>query len=539
MSAELHDLTSQTKVLRRLYLTLFLRGRSSRGLNLKSGPKSIVSRLSFTLLYYALFGGLALLFWGQSLFHLSMYLHGSSLFFVGMFVATSAGEVLFNEQEAEILLHRPVSPKAILKAKASVLIEVSLWLILAFNLVGMLIGTFSQSGSAFFAPAHAVSSSLSALFCTGSVILVYQICLRYLGRQRLDGLMTLAQIIMTLIMFVGSQIVPRLSHYVPAKIELTSETWWLVLLPPMWFSALDQVLIGHGDSMQWALAGIGVSSTVLVIVLALGRLAQSYESGQQTLVESVTRNPTKSGKLRLLQRLVILPPFCWILRNPIERAGFLLVSGYIFRDRDVKLRLFPGLVPMMMMPIIMVVTTTREPTSGANDFMLMFAGSYLPLIPMIALNLLKYSQHWQAADVFLITPTLGPGRLMIGARKSVEIFLVLPAIVLVGIVFVWVSGGISGLLALLPGLVALPIFLRISIMRSDSLQLSLPGEEAKSTGRGLIMFGSMLSAMAIGGAAIAAKSFGYLTSFLVVEGIISITIACMMDAKIRNLRWNL
>jgi ABC-2 type transport system permease protein len=539
MSADLNDTKSQTKVLRRLYLTLFLRGRTSRGLNLKSGPKSIVSRLSFTLLFYSLFGGIALLFLGQPLFNLSIYLHGVSLFFVGMFVATSAGEVLFNEQEAEIMLHRPVSPQAILKAKASVLIEVSLWLILAFNLVGMLMGTFAKSGSTFFGLAHLISSSLSALFCTGSVIFVYQICLRYLGRQRLDGLMTLAQIIMTLLIFVGSQLVTRLNQYIPAKIELTTETWWLTLLPPVWFSALDQVLIGHGNSTLWILAAMGVATTALVILLALGRLAKSYESGQQTLVESVTRNPTQSGKLRLLQRLVILPPFRWLLRNPVERAGFLLVSGYMFRDRDAKLRLFPGLVPMMMMPVMMVVTTKLERNSGANGFMLMLAGSYLPLIPMIALNLLKFSQHWQAADVFLITPTLGPGQLMIGARKAVEIFLVIPAVIIVGVAFLWVSGGISGLFAMLPGVAALPIFLRVSIMHSENLPLSQPGEEAKSAGRGLIMLGAMFGALAIGGAAAAAKYFGYFTSFIIIEGIIALTIAHMMDAKIRNLRWNL
>ena len=45
---------------------------------------------------------------GQPVFALSVYLHAMTFVFLGMFVASSAGEVLFNKEEADILLHRPV-----------------------------------------------------------------------------------------------------------------------------------------------------------------------------------------------------------------------------------------------------------------------------------------------------------------------------------------------------------------------------------------------------------------------------------------------
>ena len=72
----------------------------------------------------------------QSVFALAVYLHAMTFVFLGMFVAASAGEVLFNGQEADILLHRPISPRALLWAKVRVLLEVSLWLAGAFNLMG-------------------------------------------------------------------------------------------------------------------------------------------------------------------------------------------------------------------------------------------------------------------------------------------------------------------------------------------------------------------------------------------------------------------
>ena len=104
------------KTLRRLFLTLFLRGRGARGLNRQGAPKSIGEKLALTLVLYALFGCMALFFLRQPVFALAIYLHAMTFVFLGMFVAASAGEILFNKEEADILLHRPVSPQAMLWA---------------------------------------------------------------------------------------------------------------------------------------------------------------------------------------------------------------------------------------------------------------------------------------------------------------------------------------------------------------------------------------------------------------------------------------
>jgi len=52
--------SSPERTLRRLFLTLFLRGRTSRGLQKSSAPKSVGSKLALTLVFYALFGLFAL-----------------------------------------------------------------------------------------------------------------------------------------------------------------------------------------------------------------------------------------------------------------------------------------------------------------------------------------------------------------------------------------------------------------------------------------------------------------------------------------------
>jgi ABC-2 type transport system permease protein len=134
---------SPERALHRLFLTLFLRGRGARGLRREGAPKSIGQKLALTLLFYALFGLFLLFQWGATVFSLSVCLHGMTFVFLGMFVASSAGEILFNKEEADILLHRPVTPRALLQAKIGVLVQVSLWL--AGSLPGWVRGTAAGS----------------------------------------------------------------------------------------------------------------------------------------------------------------------------------------------------------------------------------------------------------------------------------------------------------------------------------------------------------------------------------------------------------
>src|SRR5260370_39428027 len=77
---------STRKNLRRLFLTLFLRGRSSRGLHKDKASKSVGTKLAFTLPIYRVFGLMTLFFRGQPAFTLSTYLHAMTLAFLGMFI---------------------------------------------------------------------------------------------------------------------------------------------------------------------------------------------------------------------------------------------------------------------------------------------------------------------------------------------------------------------------------------------------------------------------------------------------------------------
>lgn len=530
---------SPDRALRRLFLTLFLRGRSARGLRRANVPQSLAAKLSLTLLAYTAFGCFALAFVRHPVFELSIYLHGMTLVFCGMFIAASAGETLFNKEEGDILMHRPVTPQALLRAKLTVLLQVSLWIAGAFNLAGMIAGLYAPNGNVLYPLAHALSTVLEAVFCAGCVVLAYELCLRNFGRERLESVMTAVQVLVAVGAVLAGQLVPRMIGRASLSgAGFGADAWWFNLLPPAWFAGFDDLIAGSGGARAALLAVVGVALTAFVAWLALGRMARHYETGLQMLGEAApTRPAAKQTSRRWLAALVHSPLMSWWLRNPVQRAAFVLVSSYLVRDRDVKLRVYPGLAPMLVMPIALLMPITRHGTGMAGSFGVAFCGGYMGMIPLFAISLLQYSQQWQAGDVFRAAPIPGPAQLCAGARQAVTCFITIPLAILFGAI-VWFLPHESGeLMLLLPGLISLPVFTLSPHIGGKAVPFSKAADEAKSARRGLDLFGMMFISVGLSMLATWAWLTNWFQWLLLGEVIAVGAIYALMRASLARTPW--
>ena len=523
------------QALHRLFLTLFLRGRGSRGLNQKSAPTSISKKLFLTLLVYTGIGVITSVSMMQQrvqIFALAAYLHAMTFAFLGLFVASSAGEILFNKEEADILLHRPIEPRTMLWSKIRVIIEVSFWLAGAFNLAGIFLGLGCPDSSWRFPIAHVVSTVLEALFCIGCVVLAYQLCLRWFGRERLEGLMTTTQVIVSVAVVLSAQILPRIIFRYGQYLTISETSWWIGFFPPAWFAGFDDALAGSGASISWIFGAIAMAGTGVVLWLAFGKLAKNYEIGLQAIHETAAPQKQKRPGQRWLDRLVKVPPLSWWLRDPVSRAAFLLTTAYLIRDRDTKLRIYPSIVPMLVVPFVFLF----QPGFG-REFGVAFSGSYLALIPLMGLSLLHYSQQWQASDIFRSAPMRGPAAICHGARRAVLCFLTLPMLVAM-VAVVWLLQGITPrMLLLLPGILALPVYALVPGLIGKAIPLSAPIEEAKSANRGLSMILVMLISFALSGIAVGCWSQGWFWPLVAVEAVLVIGIYIGMRYVLNRVKW--
>ena len=532
------EIARPDQALRRLFLTLFLRGRGARGLNKSSAPKSVGQKLALSLALYAIFGCIALGFQHQPVFALAVYLHAMTFVFLGMFIASSSGEILFNKEEADILLHRPITPRALLWAKIRVLVEVSLWLAIAFNLAGLLMGT-GRPGGWVFLLIHSLSLALEAIFCASCVVLLYQLCLRWFGRERLESLMTASQMLVAVGAVLGGQIFPRLIFRPNHLLQMNETSGWIALLPPAWFAGLDDAVAGTAAGLSWGMGGLALLATGLVVWLAFGLLARDYEIGLQNLNETSSSRKPKPGRRRWLDRLIELPPLNWWLREPVSRGAFLLTVAYLTRDRETKLRVYPGMAPMLVFPFIILFQGGRGDESDRLNFMIPFMGIYLGMVPMLGLQILRFSQQWPAADIFQIAPLAGPGNICDGARRAVLLVLAAPVLLLVFGISAYLSQrtGAATLLALLPGFTLLPVFSLIPSVEGKGLPLSQPTDAAKAAGRSLTMFGVMILSAGLSYLTMLAWNGGWFWHFETTLALVAAGIYQLMRRHIRRQTW--
>ncbi len=489
-----------------------------------------------TLFFYTLMGMVAVAFFKQPLFALSIYLHAMTFVFLGLFVAASAGEILFNKEEADILLHRPVDPRSLLWAKTRVLVEVSLWLAMAFNLAGLFVGTFGTFGSLRFPLVHITSTIMEALFCTSCVVVTYQLCLRWFGRERLDGLMTSAQVIVSIFAVLGGQLLPQVTMRTGNVLTPNAESWWMALIPPAWFAGLDDALAGRSAQTSWVLAGLAIAGTVGILAVAFGKLANDYERGLQNLQDTSTiRKPGRAGR-RWIDRIANAPPLSWWLRDPVERASFILCTAYLTRDRDTKLRFYPGIAPMLVMPFIMLFQSSTR-TGPGSEFSVAMFGSFIGLIPLIGIMTLQFSQQWQASDVFRAAPMRGPGALCAGARCAVFCFTTLPILIIFALVVWYMKSSAGPVTLILPGIIAMPVYSMVPNLGGRAVPLSSPTESAKAAKRGSIMIAVMLCSFILAGLSALFMKMGLFWWFILAETIVAAVICLLLRRSMATVRW--
>jgi hypothetical protein len=523
------------RALRKLFLALFLRGRGARGLQKDNAPGSIAKKLWLALALHAAVGLMALAFIRSPVFVMSLYMHAITFMMLGMFIAASAGEVLFNKEEAEILMHRPVTPEALLRAKILMMLQVSAWIAGALNLATVAIGVLGRNGHWAFLPAHVISTMLSALFSIGLVVMTYQLGLRWIGRERLDNLLTTIQVIVSVSFIVGMQVLPRLMANMPDGAALAVDRWWLLLLPPAWFAGVDALLMGDISQSSIMLALAGVVATGGLTYLATVTLAASFGRGLQKMQDVSAPRPEHARKRRL-PALVRRPPLSWWLRDPVSRASFLLVTAYMLRDREVKLRLYPAIAPVMVFPIIMLVGSGSR-GGGSSDFALAFGSVYLCVVPISAINLLEFSQQWQASDVFRVAPISGPGRILHGVRRAVLLLLALPMFIGIAALSFAIAQSADRWPILIPGLVALPVFAMIACAIGQPLPLSRATDEAKTAGRGAAQVLLMIGAVVMGFVTLSAWKANQIWTLVLIEGAAAVAAYIMCRQLVNDAKW--
>lgn len=515
----------QRAALYRLFSDLFWRGRQAPG-HRKTSSSTIAVRKSVPLLFFGLLGFIMLMFSGRSVPPLifATLVHAMTFVMIGMTLTSSCSTLLFNDQESDILLHRPVPVSFILWAKVRVLLTQAWLLAVALNTVAIGAGIGRQGGSWRYLPVHLITLGLEALFIVSSVVLAFHLCLRLFGRERLNGLITTAQVVIAMAAILGGQLVPRLIGHTDLEHWTTSP--WLMALPPSWFGALDTMVVTLNPEPSLLMgSALAVGVTALLAWLAFARLAGSYEEAVVTLNEH-TASPGRSnaGGQRWTERLTHLPGLRWWLRDPVERAAFLLTAAQLTRARDVKLRVYPQIAQFAVYPLIFAVGGRGDGLGIMSGFLAGFLGT----IPLTAVGLLRYAEEYRGAELFRFVPLQSPAPLYHGARKAAMLFVFAPVVLLWAGLLLFINRSMDPLVLLLPGLLVAHIGGLVPGLTGSCVPFSETQADGKGLGGGcLIMMLGMGTAIGIGMVSYFASQQGWFVWWL-----LGLTCLCLILDRI-------
>ena len=434
---------SQLWTLLKVYLKQDFRGANTF---LKPGKVDAVASNWAMLLMVAMYLllGLALassVLIGIDLFFFEFITCTFTIFIVSLAVVAESGNVIFNDSEGDVMGHLPISSRTLFLAKVINLLLFSMLLAGAANFFPTLAGAYARGSNWLFPVGHILATGLSCLFATFLIIGIYGLLMRFVSKERFDSFIAYCQALLGIVFLVGYQILPRLIE--AERLQGASFRPYYAFLPPAWFSSVALVIVGVEGFIWYGMAVLGLAVVAGLSWLALRKVAAGYSLFLINITRSsASRSPKKRDASRTERRSGFITRVL-VGRRPVERAVFDLVSTYLKRDREIRVRLFPQLAYFIVLPLVALVTGgLPDPFfSSEGVFVALMGPAMTCFVALAAIEGLVFSDHYRAAYVFYATPIERLGDVHSGIRKSVFVRIVFPGFVILFILYgiVWRS----------------------------------------------------------------------------------------------------
>jgi ABC-2 type transport system permease protein len=425
--------------------------------------------------------------------HFSILIHTFTLLIVALAILAESGNVIFNESEADILGHLPISSRTYFSAKVLNLFLFTSLLAMAANLFPAIFGVWAVGANLLFIPAHALSALLDGLLATALIVTCYGILMRMVGRECFNSIIAYSQIVLVLVFMFGFQIMPRVMDVQVMQLA-RGFRWYYLLFPPAWFAGVTLVLIGKPHLYALALAATGLATLAVLGHLAIRKVGSDYSSFVARLTyregtvkrdESGATNPALTAMRGLAGRLKL----AWLAR-PVERAAFDLVSVYLRRNREVKVRLYPSLAYFVFVPLLAVFSEgLPDPFTRRADAYPLMGALMICYVALTAVEVLRFSEHYEAAYIFRVAPVGRLGDVYGGFRKAVMTWVALPGFVVLFVLYaiLW-RNPLHAALLLIPWGIITPAALMLGFLFRETLPLARKYQKGQQTWRNLLLF---------------------------------------------------
>jgi len=378
---------------------------------------------------YALYGLILIpfIFLGENYIFLMSIIFGISMFILMTSMIADFSSVLLDVRDKNILNTKPVNARTVSAAK---IVHVGIYMTL---LTGAFIGVpslviLARHGIAFFG-LFLVMLLLLVLFIIALTALIYIFILRFFNGERLKDIINYVQILLSVSIFIGYQVLIRSFDFVDFDF-IYDFSWWHVLIPPLWFGAPFELLLHQNTST----AIIALSIMALVVpILSISlyyRLMPAFERNLQKLMESTGKSRKKMFQPENLLAKVV----CY--RNE-ERVFFRFAYQMMKQEREFKLKVYPALGMAIVLPLIFIfnqwsMSSFAELAEG-NSYLTIYACS---IMISLMVHMLKYSANSNGSWIYRTAPIKETGAMYSAALKAALLKLYIPIFLLLSVLYI-------------------------------------------------------------------------------------------------------
>ncbi|QQE78277.1 hypothetical protein [Alicyclobacillus sp. SO9] len=360
----------------------------------------------------------------------------SIVFSILMFLITTSmisdfSSVLLDIRDQAIIGTKPVKKRTVSFARA---IHITIYLIfLTGALTGPgLVAALIRHGPVFFL-IFLLDVILMDIFVMVITALLYLLVLHFFDGERLKDIINYIQIILSLVIIIGYQLVGRSFQVFRLHIVFHA-AWWQVLVAPFWFGSTFS-WFGHGPITS-QITTLSILAIVIPIILfsVYVRLMPVFENKLQKLSNNAVRHAKGiPWWIRAVSRV--------ISGSHEETIFFRFGTLMMSKEREFKLKVYPSLGFSLVLPFIILINPALSGGLKGLASSKLYLSIYLSAFVIASVvMMLQYSGQYKAAWIYQTAPITNLSHAYRGTVKAFLVRLMMPIYLFESIVFVAVFG---------------------------------------------------------------------------------------------------
>lgn len=400
-----------------------------------------------------------------SIFYRMSAIFGMIMFMVLTTMICDFSSVLLDTKDKTILTPRPIDSRTINAAKT---LHILIYLVVITSIIAgpaFIVGIF-RYGFLFSAVflAQLLTMAFFVIFLTS---ILYYLVLRFFDGEKLKDVINFFQILLSIIMMVGYQLIGRAFSLYNLDLVFTPK-WWSYLIPPLWFGAPYSILLeGNFDRPYIVLSVLCILVPLTLFFIYAFIINPYFERGLQKLASvNKKRADFIEKKTNIKRKFAAI-----ICRDRLENIFFRFTDSMAANERGLKLKLYPSLAYGAIIPIIFLFTllTSGRPfwenykdLTGSNYFLYI----YISVAILSSMYITIYtSEKYKGAWIYRVLPIESPMAIFRGSMKSFIIKYFLPVFTFISIVYSLLFGA-----RIIPHLAA--IFINLLILTVINFMMS-------------------------------------------------------------------